>query len=386
MSLVLAFQQSDFALSFLSLFLEGAPYILLGTLISGFIDVYMPSNVLERALPKNKFLAILSCGFMGLILPVCECAVVPVIRRLVAKGLPVSCAFTYMLAAPILNPITIWSTWHAFDKQDQMWNVLSRCALGYSVAIIVGILVMMLPLEKVLRDSVLKTIKTVKPKSKSKLDTECDSHSECCGGHDHTHSHHGENDEHADGDDCCSHHHDHCDGHSHAHTQEPDHRIVSALRSGMRDAVDVGVYFTIGVCLAAMFNILYNTNQQSFSDVLSNPVAETGGMMLLAFLLSVCSTSDAFMAATYNFAGAGAKMSFMVLGPMLDVKLVFLYQTVMRKKFLLWFTVFIFILVGLLSWTWERYEIGKETATKWEEKVKGEDAVQTINLDKGDVR
>ncbi len=336
--MVLAFQQSDFALSFLSLFLEGAPYILLGTLISGFIDVYMPSNVLERALPKNKFLAILSCGFMGLILPVCECAVVPVIRRLVAKGLPVSCAFTYMLAAPILNPITIWSTWHAFDKQDQIWNVVSRCGMGYLVAITVGIIVMFLPLERVLRESVLKTIRSAKPAKE-----EHDHHHSCCG-HDHSHEH------------------------EHSHVDEKN-KIVSAMRSGMRDAVDVGVYFTIGVCLAAMFNILYNTNQESFSSVLSNPVAETGGMMMLAFLLSVCSTSDAFMAATYNFVGAGAKMSFMVLGPMLDVKLLFLYQTVMKKKFLLWFTIAIFLLVGVLSWTWEKYEIGKEAASKWEQKV-----------------
>ncbi len=361
MAFVLAFQQSDFALSFLSLFLEGAPYILLGTLISGFIDVYMPANVLERALPKNKFLAILSCGFMGLLLPVCECAVVPVIRRLVAKGLPVSCAFTYMLAAPILNPITIWSTWHAFDKQDQLWNVVSRCGMGYMVAVIVGIIVMFLPLERVLRDSVLKTIRSAKPTKKE---------------HDHSHAH---DHDHEHG--CCGHDHNHDDhhhDHDHSHSDEKN-KIVSAMRSGMRDAVDVGVYFTIGVCLAAMFNILYNSNQETFSAILSNPVAETGGMMMLAFLLSVCSTSDAFMAATYNFVGAGAKMSFMVLGPMLDVKLVFLYQTVMKKKFLLWFTVGIFILVGLMSWTWEKYEIGKEAATEWEMKISPPDEIKFLD-------
>ena len=68
MSFFLANHQADFALNFLSLFLEGAPYILLGTLISGFIDVYMPSSLMDRLLPKNKFLAIFSCGLMGLFL------------------------------------------------------------------------------------------------------------------------------------------------------------------------------------------------------------------------------------------------------------------------------------------------------------------------------
>ena len=54
---------------------------------------------------------------MGAVLPVCECVVVPVMRRLIRKGLPVSCAVTYMLAAPIVNPITVFSTWKAYQSK-----------------------------------------------------------------------------------------------------------------------------------------------------------------------------------------------------------------------------------------------------------------------------
>ena len=340
--MVIAFAQSDFALNFLSLFLEGAPYILLGTLISGFIDVYMPSSVFERLLPKNRVLAVMSCGLMGLILPVCECAVVPVIRRLVAKGLPVSCAFTYMLAAPIINPITVWSTWHAFYEQDKVWMVASRCGMGYLVAVVVGLLMMALPLERVVRKSILRSIRSVKESKQV-------AH-ECCG---HEHDEGG------------------C-GHDHGHGESPS-RVAAAMRSGMRDCVDVGVYFTIGVCLAAMFNILYNENQAGFESVLSSPVAELGGMMGLAFVLSACSTSDAFLAAAYNFVGNGAKMAFMVLGPMLDVKLLFLYQTVMRKRFLLIFSVFLFVFIGLLSWGWEKGEVLREPAAAVEKWISSEE-------------
>jgi uncharacterized membrane protein YraQ (UPF0718 family) len=85
---------SDFALAFLSILFEGAPLILLGTLVSGFIDVYLPAGVMDRFLPRNHILAVLAAGLMGAIFPVCECAVVPVIRRLVKKGLPISCALT----------------------------------------------------------------------------------------------------------------------------------------------------------------------------------------------------------------------------------------------------------------------------------------------------
>ena len=76
----------DYACTFLSILIEGAPFILLGTLISGIIDVYLPAGTMDRLLPKRTFPAVLVAGLLGGILPVCECAVVPVIRRLVKKG------------------------------------------------------------------------------------------------------------------------------------------------------------------------------------------------------------------------------------------------------------------------------------------------------------
>ncbi len=342
----LANHQADFALNFLSLFLEGAPYILLGTLISGFLDVYMPASLMDKLLPKNRFLAILSCGLMGLILPVCECAVVPVIRRLVAKGLPISCAFTYMLAAPIVNPVTIWSTWHAFSDQDQWWVVISRIGMGYGVAVFVGLILLAIPAEKVLRDSLLKTLRSVreiKQKDAEKAEK---------------HHHHGGG--------CCGHDHHHEHSHEHEHSQESN-RVVMAIRSGVQDCVDVAVYFSIGVCLTAMFNIWYVMNQDAATQYLDSVWKETGGMMALAFVLSVCSTSDAFMAATLRGVGIGSKMAFMVLGPMLDVKLLFLYQTVMRKKFLFFLAIGLFVVIGLLSMSWQEFEPFRE----WFRSVEG---------------
>jgi uncharacterized protein len=337
--------QADFALNFLSLFLEGAPYILLGTMISGFLDVYMPSSLMDRLLPRNRFLAILSCGLMGLVLPVCECAVVPVIRRLVAKGLPISCAFTYMLAAPIVNPVTIWSTWHAFSDQDQWWVVISRIGMGYGVAVIVGVILLAVPAEKVLRDSLLKSLRTRREKQERQVEKT----KQNVGPHHH-HDHEGG---------CCGH------DHQHIHTEdredrEDGNRVVMAIRSGVQDCVDVAVYFSIGVCLTAMFNIWYVLNQDAAAQYLDSIWMETGGMMVLAFVLSVCSTSDAFMAATLRGVGIGSKMAFMVLGPMLDVKLLFLYQTLMRKKFLFCLAIGLFIVIGLLSVSWQEYEPFRE--------------------------
>ena len=91
-------QFGDLLYAFLGILFEGAPYIVLGTIISGFIDAYLPSNAIDRFLPKNRIAAIFMSGLLGAVFPVCECAIVPVIRRLVQKGLPVSCAITYMLS------------------------------------------------------------------------------------------------------------------------------------------------------------------------------------------------------------------------------------------------------------------------------------------------
>lgn len=363
-----SFSHSTFAYFFLSLLIEGAPFILLGTLVSGFIDVYMPSGMLERFLPKRKLPAVLACGLLGLILPVCECAVVPVIRRLVAKGLPVSCAFTYMLAAPIVNPVTILSTWSAFNDQQALYVTLSRIGIGYLVAVIVGVVLMFVPIEKVLRRSLLARIKTTTNPAVSECAHE---HHEAgsCGhshaptqedeGHSHDHSHqegscgHGH-----EAEDCGhGHHHGHeagsC-GHGHAHHDVNAQRLVAALRSGMKDFVDVAVYFTIGVCLTALFNILQVGYFDTINEFAADEIKGTLLLMVLAFVLSVCSTSDAFLAASLGGFSYASKMAFMVFGPMLDVKLLFLYQTVMRKRFLLVFSLLLFVLVAILCVFWEK--------------------------------
>jgi len=325
--------QSTFAYFFLSLLIEGAPFILLGTMVSGFIDIYMPSGVLERFLPKRKVPAIMLCGLLGIVLPVCECAVVPVIRRLVAKGLPVSCAFTYMLAAPIVNPITILSTWSAFNEQQALYITLSRIGIGYLIAVVVGLILMAVPIEKVIRKSLLAKIKDLKPAEQS------------C-----SHEHHEPSSE------CCSDHHGEERSHVHAHAEPNPHRLVAAMRSGMKDFVDVAVYFTIGVCLTAMFNILQVDYHESISAYASDPIKGTALLMALAFVLSVCSSSDAFLAASLGSFSYASKMAFMVIGPMLDVKLLFLYQTVMRGKFLFVFCIFLFVTVGCTCVAWSEWD------------------------------
>lgn len=311
---------TDFCYLFLSIILEGAPFILLGTLISGFIDAYLPPGLIDRWLPKNKPLAVVFSGLLGFVFPVCECAVVPVIRRLIRKGLPVSCAITYMLSAPIINPIVVVSTMKAFDSSvgqfslrqsevaDTMGPVFmtsSRLIIALIVTVGVGLVVLRARSSSILKPAVLPMGEAT----------------------DHVHDH------------------------SHSHDDEKPERLVLAMRTAMRDFMETAMYFTIGVAITAVFKayvtddlvILFNQNE----------VTGIGLMMILAFVLSLCSTSDAFIAANFPVPQS-AKLAFLVFGPMMDVKLVFMYLSVFKSRFVVLLAISIFIAIGFLSYVWIR--------------------------------
>ena len=348
---------TDLSFIFLSIVLEGLPFIVLGTIISGFIDAYLPPGLIDKVLPKNRTVAILASGLLGAVLPVCECAIVPVIRRLIKKGLPVSCAITYMLSAPIINPIVVISTLSAFSTNkgektqintgqqavdlvdNPIFITCSRLAIAYLITVAVGLVVQKMRRETVLQEHVYRGVDDdhddVGPHSEEEES-----------GHDQNHSH-------DDGDD-----HDHSHDHSHHdHDHEPvaapkQDKLVLAMRTAMRDFVDVGMYFTIGVLITALFKAYVSGDiVQIFNQ---NEWVSTQLMMLLSFVLSLCSTSDAFIAANFP-APLSGKLAFLIFGPMMDVKLVFMYLVVFRRKFTFGMAGTLFVVVGTLCYFWMRF-------------------------------
>lgn len=304
----------DVLMAFLSIIFEGAPYILIGTIFSGFIDAFLPAKLLDRVLPRNKVLSTLIAGFLGLIFPVCECAVVPVIRRLVQKGLPLSCAVTYMLSAPIMNPIVAISTLTAFKEftglsfatAGNATMTIARLSLGYLVAVIVGLVVMRFKPGQVLRQSIANKIE------QAEADAEA--------------------------------------GHTHAPTVSFNGKLVHAMRSAMRDFLDTAMYFAIGVVITSAFNT--QINQALLNTVAGNDWLAIPSLMGLAMVLSLCSTSDAFIAAPMTAFSMAAKLAFLVFGPMMDIKLLFMYSSVFRHRVVVYLLIGLFALVGLLAVPW----------------------------------
>lgn len=304
-------RSGDVLMAFLSILFEGAPYILVGTLLSGLIDAFLPAKFLDRLLPKNKVLATFAAGFLGLIFPVCECAVVPVVRRLVQKGLPLSCGLAYLLSAPIINPIVVVSTLTAFKEfQDiQGWDTLgnatmtiARISLAYVVAVGVGLFIIRKKPADVLTPAVAASVERSMA------------------------------------------------GTAPVVKQTFDEKLTHAMRTAMRDFLDTAMYFAIGVMITSIFNT--QVDQSKVEMVAGNELFAVPSLMGLAFVLALCSTSDAFIVAPMDVFSNAAKLSFLVFGPMLDVKLVFMYSSIFRRKFLIGLCLALFVLVALLCEPW----------------------------------
>jgi uncharacterized membrane protein YraQ (UPF0718 family) len=274
------FSLPDFAYSFLSVVLEGVPFILAGVVLSGLIDAFLPPRVLARLLPRHPAGGILLGGALGAILPMCECGIVVVIRRLLQKGLPLSSAMAYMLAAPVVNPIVAVSTYAAFRGQGPLEMMLCRIALSFAVAVVIASIVHFLRRAWVLRPDLVASPVI---------------------------------DDHPD-------------------ERSGKAKSAAAVRAATGDFLDVTVFFVLGAAVATLFNT--SVNQQVIMPLADDRALAVGSMMALAALLSLCSTSDAFVAATFTAFPSAAKLAFMSFGPVVDLKLVFIYGLVFRKRFI----------------------------------------------------
>ena len=121
---------------FLSLLVEAIPFLLLGVLFSSFLLIFVDERKLVASLPKHPLFGALSGGMVGFLFPVCECGNVPVARRLLIQGAPAPVAIGFLLAAPTINPIVIWSTWIAFRDQPEI--VFWRVGLTLAIATLIG--------------------------------------------------------------------------------------------------------------------------------------------------------------------------------------------------------------------------------------------------------
>lgn len=298
-----------FVTIFLGIFIEATPFLLAGALVSGLIAVFVDQSVIDRRLPKAALPGALIGGVMGIVFPVCECGVVPVVRRLYEKGLPLSIGIAFLLAAPVINPVVILSTYSAFG-----WGpvFVGRIVFSFLIAVVVGLIFSRARPEEVLSPTV------------------CQAHHEaCCHVHDHDH---------------------------HLPQAPLGRRIAQAFTLAGDDFLDMARYLIAGSLLAAAMQTL--APQSALLAVGQGPVISVAVMQALAFVLSVCSTVDAFLALA--FAGSfttGAVLAFLVFGPMVDIKSSLMFLGVFQRRAVAYLIV-LPLALSLLMGVWWNLNLG----------------------------
>lgn len=279
-----------FTTIFLGIFIEAAPFLLAGSVVSGLIEVFVDRDILARLVPRRAAAAALTGALLGFAFPVCECGVVPVTRRLYHKGLPLSVGVAFLLAAPVVNPIVILSTYAAFG-----WGpvLIGRVVFSVLIAFIAGLLFTLATPEEALR-----------PASQ-----------------EHDHAHHEEEEA--------------CDLALAEKKGKAYGRFWQALAVGGDDFMDMVRYLIVGSLLAAGMQTL--VPQSTLLALGSGPALSVVIMMALAFVLSICSTVDAFLALSFaNSFTTGSIMAFLVFGPMVDIKSSLMFLGVFRKRTVLY--------------------------------------------------
>ncbi len=307
------FSFNDFAVSFLSVLFEGIPFLLLGSIVSGLVDVFVPAEKMQRILPKNPAAAIFVSGLLGLIFPMCECGSVVVIRRFIRKGLPVSCAVTYMLGAPIVSPIVALSTYAAFRGQNPWLMTGLRLGIGFLIAVTVGFIVRQIPLQKLLQPGILKDASSPRRTGLS-IGSAPDA---------------------ADFSDLAA-------------TATFARRIALSVQSATADFLDVAFFFVIGTAITSVFNTA--VDRALIDPLATNPPLAILAMMGLAVAIALCSTTDAFVAASFTMFPFAAKLAFLLFGPVFDLKLFWLYGLVFKRRWVVALALFLFAVIAFISW------------------------------------
>jgi len=263
---------------FTAILFEAFPFLLMGSLVSAAIEVYVPRSKIS-ALFSHRWYGIIVGTFGGFIFPTCECASIPITNRLIKNGASPGAAAAFLYAAPVLNPLVLASTYLAF--RGDLTIVLTRVVIVGATAVVMGVLLRRVPPEKLLAKEPVE--------------------------HNHNHDH----------------------DHSHAESGKP--KIIELLVHMASDFVSMSIPFLLGAFFVIIFRGLIGFG--IISTTISGSFLIIPAMMLLAILLSVCSEADAFLAASLQRIPVAGQLAFITIGPMVDIKLILQYRRYFNRAY-----------------------------------------------------
>ncbi|WP_349292476.1 permease [Paenibacillus sp. ATY16] len=272
---------------FLSMIMEAIPFILLGVIVSGLIQTFVTERWIARVMPRNRFASTLvGCG-VGVFFPACECGIVPITRRLLGKGVPLHAGIAFMLTGPIINPIVLFATFMAFGNSWRMALIRAGSAVvvAFIVSIVISYLFPQLPFRASHANGMQEAAAALEPAAapaaaKPPLRTQ----------------------------------------------------LLGVMTHSIEEFFSVGKYLVLGALIAAAMQTYIPT--ASLIHLGSNAVTSSLVMIGMAFVMSLCSEADAFIASSFRGSfSVGAISAFLVFGPMIDIKNTLMLLGVFKGKF-----------------------------------------------------
>ncbi len=271
---------------FSAICIQAMPFLVLGVVLAGLISGFVKPSLISRLLPRNPVLAIPVAALGGAVLPGCECSSVPVAARLTERGVPMPAALTFLLSSPAINPVVLVATAIAFPGRPMM--VFVRFAASVVTAALVGWIWQRVGKAEWLLERWQQS---------------------------------------------ADHHH------------ETGWRV--AAQSALHDFAHAGGYLVIGAAAAATLQTVVPTS--TLDRLGSNWLIAIIAMGLLAVLLSICSEADAFVATGLTSFPLSARLTFLVVGPMVDLKLVALQAGTFGRRFAMRFAPLTWIVAVIVS-------------------------------------
>lgn len=269
----------NFVLIFTAIVVEALPFVMIGAVAGALIEVYVPERFVTRVGRMRLGLQLPVAVMGGLAFPVCDCGSVPVARRLIGRGIHPAAGLAFMFAAPIFNPIVLASTFIAYRGRGfALQMVAGRAVLALLVALAAGWALGAEGTKEILRP---------RPEDLEER-------------HDHG-------------------------------SDSPAGRRRAFVQHFTADFFFMGRFLVVGAALAA--GIQTALPQSIISGVARTPVVGTLALMGIAFIASLCSEADAFVAVSFTQFPLGSQLAFLVFGPVADAKLSMIYSGTFRKRF-----------------------------------------------------
>jgi uncharacterized membrane protein YraQ (UPF0718 family) len=261
-------QFDAWATLFNAMVLQALPFLVLGVVLSALVVTLVPARAWRWVLARPIGVAIPAAAACGALVPGCECTTVPVAGRLAQRGVAFPAALAFALASPALNPIVMFATATAFAGQGSM--VAARFAASFVAVLVIGAYL---------------AASGIQPPAKA--------------------------------------------GHHH-HEPEGGGRTARVLNAAQHDLLHTVGLVVLGAAVAASMRVVLPADW--LLALSSNMWVAVPAMAVLAVVLALCSESDAFVAASFVLFPPTAVLVFMVVGPIVDIRLLIMYRSVFGSR------------------------------------------------------